>query len=457
MPISFSPSFSKKLILLSFSLLFCNPGNAQTVSIKVFGATDKSDKLQTEAIQSAIDSCASLGGGTVLIPPGKYLSGTLELRSHVTLFLSAGATLLSSPNMADYKIFGNKARFIVAQNTEGVTIEGKGQIDGNGTAFWAEDFTPLERPVGWLFFQNSRHVSLKGIRLTNSPSHTIRFEDSRDVRVENITITNDARSPNTDGIDIVDSRDVIITGSRISTGDDAICLKSRRDTVQNVIVSHCILESDDAAIKFGTGSYVATSNCIFSDNIIRNSRYGIALFMLDGGVFEHNTFSDMTIETGGRHKYQYPIYVDIDKRTPESSYGNIRDINFRNLQIKSSGKILIAGSENCKIESVSLSELSFIQKEAVDFKTAKKPRGNKNYPSLATSNDYAPMPGMLTFGEIQQISIDRLYVSTDKESFSAKTAIDFINVDHLLFTESVFGLPNGEVNKLPHPQPNQKR
>ena len=376
-----------------------------------FGAVGNGKTLTTSAIQQAIDACHQNGGGTVYFPPGSYLTGSIYLKDKVSLRFASGSLLQGSPNLDDYT--GERKCLIYGYGLKNVSITGKGIIDGNGHVFWDENFKALERPEPWILLDTVEHLTISGVLFRNSPSHTLRVENASDVTIRDISMISSFKGPNTDGIDIVDSENFMISNCYISTGDDAICLKSQRDTVQNVVVTNCILESDDAAIKFGTGSRVATRYCNFTNNVIKRSRYGIALFMLDGGVFEHNNFSNLIIETGSRWPHEYPVYIDIDKRKEDSQYGIVRDNTFSNLKIVSGGKVLIAGRPDHSISNLRFTNSTFYLKDPVDFSKAKKPRGNKNYPKLETSIDLSPQASTFTFGYIDNLVLEGVQVISE--------------------------------------------
>ena len=384
------------VVIALFFLANCAPTEKPNyVSIKDFGAKGDSLSLDTKAIQDAIDQ-ASLAGGTVYIPVGTYRIGTLFLKENVSIHFETGAMLVGSTSLEDYKT--EKKPLVIGEGLKNISITGKGVIDGNGRVFWDENFKALERPEPWIILNRCTNVTIRDVKFQNSPSHTLRLENSDDVKFEGISIINPFKGPNTDGIDIVDSKNVFVSNSLISTGDDAICLKSQRDTVENVVVTNCILESDDAAIKFGTGSRVATRFCSFTNTVIKRTRYGISLFMLDGGVFEHNNFSDLVIENASRHEHEYPIFIDIDKRVPDRDYGIVRDNSFTNLKIVTDGKILISGHRESHISDLTFNNITMHVKNEADFAGAKKPRGNKNYPKLETSVDLSQKPANFVLG-----------------------------------------------------------
>jgi len=410
--------------LFSFHFTF-----GQTYNIVDYGAKPDGKTLATKAIQETIDACNNAGGGTVIIPAGKFLSGTIYLTSNIRLEISEGATLMGSRNLEDYpeSVDGDR-HFIVAETAKNVIISGNGAIDGQGKFFWDEKFKPLERPVGWIYLKDIENLRIEQVRFYHSPSHTIRIQKCKFVNIDGIKIENHPKSPNTDGIDLVDTQYVTISNCIIRTGDDAICLKSKHLPVENITVTNCIIESDDAAIKFGTGSANATRFCNFNNLVIKNTRYGISLFMLDGGIFEHNRFSNLIIETGGRHPHTYPIFIDIDKRVANRDYGTIQNNTFEKLDIITSGKILISGHTTQYIESLSLRDITFYLTKEADFSRASKPRGNKNFPKLASSVDLSREKANIILSNIKYLELDNINITvpTDVKSLRKKFLLENI-------------------------------
>ncbi|GIV36357.1 MAG: hypothetical protein KatS3mg032_0736 [Cyclobacteriaceae bacterium] len=258
------------IISLAATVSCYNRKNNNIFNIKDFGAKDDSITLNTQAIQQAIDACSKAGGGVVLFPSGKFTTGTIILKSNIEYHFQAGSYLIGSARIEDYiSPEGDNNILLIAQNQKqetlrvlldgtgvtNVSFTGQGIIDGNGNFFRDDEYTPLERPMPWISFRQAKNITIRELTFQNSPSHVIRFEKSNQIVIDGIKIFNHPQSPNTDGIDLVDSRNVSISNSFISTGDDAICLKTNPDGItEHVVVNNCIIQSDDAAIKFGTGS-----------------------------------------------------------------------------------------------------------------------------------------------------------------------------------------------------------
>ena len=389
--------------------------HGQTFNISDYGAVADGTTYSTAAIQAALNDCRDRGGGTVLIPTGTYLTGSIQVYSHTRLQLAAGATLLGSKGLENYD--EEHPHLIWGDSIERFRLTGDGVIDGQGESFFDRSGKSWKaeegkRPRPWIRLSNSRDIKVENIALINSPAHVLVFSKCEDVVVSGVTIRNDLRSPNTDGIDIKGCCRVLISDCNISTGDDAICLKSAQDTVDQVVVSDCILISDDAAIKFGTGSRYPIRNCQFSNINISGTRYGVAFFMTQGGVYEHFQFSNILIETGSRHKTEYPIYMDIDKRSAEYDLGMIRDIDFSNVKIITRGNILIGGQVGHPVSGIRFDGVTVVLTELTDLTAvSKKPRGNKSFSTLPGMADFSAVPAHFTLGHVEDVKLEDIRIS----------------------------------------------
>jgi polygalacturonase len=422
-------------------LLISNIVFAQVYDITKFGAKGDAKFLNTNQIQKAINKASANGGGTVWIPAGTFLTGEIEVKSNISLHLDNGAMLLGSPDMKDYPTFKH---LIYGNNLKNFSIEGKGTINGNGLSFFDKDFkVKTTRPEPFIVLENGENITVKDVNFINAPSHVLVFDKCNGVLVDGIMIKNDLRSPNTDGIDITLTKNVRIANCNIETGDDAICLKSKIDMqnvlgdrnltsqdVENVVVSNCVLASDDAAFKLGTGSAAVTKNCIFSNCIVKNTRYGLAMFMIDGGLYENILFDNIVIENMSQYKTEYPIFMDIDRRKADSPMGKINGIRFSNMIIETRGNIMITGQKNAIIENVSLENITLKIKNAVDLSSVKKPKGNKTIPYWADSQDFAKENAHITVANAKGITFKNFKIIDDKKGFQRQT----------IFTENVSDL-----------------
>lgn len=215
------------------------PAQADVCDATHYGAKPDGKTLDTRAIQAAIDACEQKGGGTVRVAGGTFLSGPVVLKSHITLDVESGATLLGSPNHADYPVtdvFGARGHqsLISASQADGVTITGGGTIDGNGASWWEEarrekDHGVVEDVVfrpRLIVFDHCRHVLIDHVVIENSPSWQVVPYYSDDVTIRYSKIYAPAHSPNTDGIDPFSSTHVVIDHMKIDDGDDNVAIKS---------------------------------------------------------------------------------------------------------------------------------------------------------------------------------------------------------------------------------------
>ncbi|MGL4632316.1 MAG: glycoside hydrolase family 28 protein [Leadbetterella sp.] len=426
--------------------------------------TDKTGKtLVTVQIQTVLDKIAKQGGGTLYISTGNYLTGSLFPGKNTTILLENGAQLIASKSMKDYV----GKHFIHAKNADNFTLKGEGTINGNGSFFYDSTYKPLARPEPWIVIENSKQVHVEGIKFINSPSHVLVLDNCRKVNIHRISIICDPKSPNTDGIDIVGSSDVVIDQCYFETGDDAICLKSKKDMdnafakegsssgIENVIVTNCILKSDDAAIKLGTGSEYVTKNCLFKNNIVSDSRYGVALFMMDGGSYENIVFSDMIIETGGRHDNHYPIFLDIHQRNENSKVGQIKGITFKDISIKTEGCVYISGHKDSFVDNILFDNIQIDIPFARNTDKWVKPKGNKAIKQWATCADFTKEKASFIIGNAKNVQLKDVRISHTKSDVQ-KHAFGFINAtvqtDHIsgnsIGVDTLYFETNSHVQKI---------
>lgn len=393
--------------------------------VRNFGAQGDGVTLDTVALQRTIEACAAAGGGTVYFPPGRYLSGTLVLRSRLTLHLPAGAVLLASTRLADYPVqapsyhppsvlLGSKhtedypmRHLLYAKDVENVVVEGCGAIDGQGDAFFSQDMKEaLARPTPLLEFIGGRGLRVENIAIRNAPGWTVHAKNCDGVKVRGLTILNHPRAINSDGIDIDSSRNVIVSDCRITAGDDCIVLKATRGAsgetlpVENVVVTNCVLESAASALKLGTESHADFRHVVFSNCVIRNSRTGIALFAKDGGTMEDVRFAHIVMTTKPKwgQGFEWPIVVEISKRTADSGLSAIRDVAFSDLTVYTKGRVRVSGLPERAIEGVSFRNVEIRTTGYEPLKAAK--------PGREGPLDPASIPAACIFTHVRGLSLD---------------------------------------------------
>jgi polygalacturonase len=243
-----------------------------TVNVQEFNAPADGETSATERLQAAVDACARQGGGTVVVPAGKYVTGTLWLRSNITLHLEAGATLLGSNRPDDFPLWSSdwegpgvkkgRASLICGENLDKIAITGPGTIDGRGQMWWdsqRREPGKLRRPL-LVRFINSRNVRVEDVTLKNSPMWTLSPLACDNVTVRGVTIHNPADSPNTDGVNPDSCRNVRITDCHIDVGDDCITIKSGKEddgrrelrVCENITVSNCTLLHGHGGVVMGS-------------------------------------------------------------------------------------------------------------------------------------------------------------------------------------------------------------
>jgi polygalacturonase len=300
--------------------------------VTAYGARGDGKTLDTAAIQQAVDACATRGGGTVLLPAGTFVSGTIVLADNITLHVSAGATLLASPRIEDFRPFppedvpliaidgstqnkGNGPYHLIhADGKHDIAIEGSGTIRGNGRAYWDPDpvkvfVSKRARPTPLIEFVASRKVRIENVSIEDAAGWTIHPLESQDIMIRGVRISNDDRGPNTDGINIDSSRNVVVSDTHIEAGDDCIVLKTtgRRGArpapaTENVTVTNTVCSSDDQGFKIGTESLGDFRNITFSNasifhspRLYRPPTAAISLSMVDGATFENIIVSNVVI------------------------------------------------------------------------------------------------------------------------------------------------------------------
>ena len=377
--------------------------------------------LDTAAFQAAIDAAKAGGGGVVRVPPGKYLVAHVELRSNVTLHLDKGATLLGSTNYSQYPRKVHDA-VLVANGAEHIGIEGEGEIDGqvtgNLTPHEADLLETRNQRTDLIRISKSRDVTVRGVTLRNCDIWTAVFQSCERVRIDGITISNNLQRIETDGIDINSCKDVKITRCHITTGDDAVCLKSFKPLpCEDVEVSDCVLETAAAALKFGTSSETDLRHIRFHDCKIVNSRVGIGFYVKDGAAVSDVVAENIAMDLSPIHSQAGPLFIDIEKRNPDSLVGSVRDVTFQNIRISGGTSILFQGMPERLLENITLRNITFDVKTPQDYAKRKKPIGGKRTTSDERDTKYARMPTYAALANIKNLTIDGLHVNISEADF----------------------------------------
>jgi hypothetical protein len=340
------------IILTPATLLGVVPNNE--FNIVDFGAVGDSNTINTEAIQKAIDTCNQKGGGTVKVPIGKFVSGTILLKDNCSLHLDDQAVLLGSLNPKDYRNvdpfkdgLGAEVGFamVAAVNANNVGISGPGAIDGRGKELAAS--MPF-KGEGWgtrpflVRFVRSTQVSLRDVQLLYAGAWTLNFFQSRNVIIERLKIKSFG-VPHNDGINIDSSQGFVISDCDVDSGDDALVFKTTSSMpTRDISVNNCRLKSNQGAIKFGTESVANFENVRIRNCQIRDTKNGgIKLLSVDGAHLQNITISDITMDNVAT-----PIFVRLGARLKvfregekkKEQAGFIRNVVIKNVRARAAEK-----------------------------------------------------------------------------------------------------------------------
>ena len=363
-----------------------------------YGAKADGHTLNTSAIQAAIDNCAASGGGTVVVPPGKFITGTVFLRSRIHFHLEAGALLQGSCDINDYcpddayeqNSRANRegwrgAHILAAVEAEDVMLSGPGIIDGNCDAFftapgavekswigglaWARGIRVTDpekaeyRPGQMVVFVQCRRVRVENITLRNSTCWTLFLHGTDQAVIKGVIIDNPTDGINTDGIDIDCSSRVTVSDCVITTGDDAITLrasgarlKDHPPICEDITITNCVLDSSVSSFRIGVGAGLIR-NVNISNIVIGHGAYGF-LVQSSYGV----NGSGVTIENisaSGIRGRRVGFPVRIIAGAENTGGAKIRNLKFRDMDVECCGGITITGTAGTRPENIQFQNCTF--------------------------------------------------------------------------------------------------
>lgn len=398
----------KPIRIAYFLLLLSYPAAAQEharsdYNIADYGAIGDGRTVNTIAIQRAVDSCSLHGGGRIVVPPGDFVTGSVRLFSNMELHLEAGAQLTGSPDNKDYlhqKDFGfsgpgagSRTGILFAHDADNIAITGDGILDGQGDLFvypdslqTGTDFNPkytrqgaaygdprfgrADGPVLWkgdydnrpgvmVIFDACKHVRVEDIRLHVSPNWTMAFQGCEDIKVRGISIDNDMAIPNSDGIDLYDSKSAVISDCVINSGDDAIALISS----SNVAVDNCILHSRSSGIRIGYNvfNHRNSGDLLFTNIRIYDSNRGIGIFQRMDGDMSNIVFNNLLIQTrlhtGEWWGHGEPIHISTLPGLGSKTVGKIRNVRFSHIVATAQTGIVLYGSTAGVLKDIILEDI----------------------------------------------------------------------------------------------------
>ena len=397
-----------KFIYILFLLVLSLSSYAQRIyNVVDYGAVGNKIADDAKAIQQAIDECSANGGGTVLLPANHtFMSGPLCLKSNVNLHLEATAVLLANPDEGIYKLSafgenrGEGMMWIYANGADNISITGKGTIHGNGIAFMGKELddsyelkpvTTFDPRPHVLTITDVKNLTIRDITIRDGAYWTVHLIGCDGAVIDGISLLNNLKIRNGDGIDLDHSRNVRISNCHITSGDDCICLKNRREFEQygpchDITVTNFVMTSRSCAIKIGSENMDSIYNVVFDNCVITRSNRGLGIQNRDEGTVTDVMFSNIIMYCQlwsdvwwGKAE---PIYVtsyprangnhkDANWRFPKGETvgrcGEVSRIYFNNIVANSENGCFVGGDIEGKVNNVHFCNVRLVRKKVTAY------------------------------------------------------------------------------------------
>lgn len=371
-----------------------------TVDIRTCGAVPGRTSVDnSDAIQTAIDEVAGHGGGVIYVGGGEYTTGSIELKSGITLFIDTDAALVASHD----SVAMDKGCLLFAENAQDITLTGGGKICGEGNFFslapkYEPKLTPFDETLDvWEMRQEYRYrvrfaheskygnlvrlvscknITIENFMLENSAAWTLELNGCDGVLIRDFVINNNRHIANTDGIDIAGSSNVTVEHCFISTGDDGIVLKNAVGLggapMQNITVRNCKITTCTNAFKIGTETSQDISNVLVEDcAFFLNDLYpggvsGISLESADGAKVKNVTIRNIDMEGEA-----CPLFISLNNRNRDEEFdnrGELSDIMVEN--IVATGvemPVIITGTKKLTVRNVTLKDFDIAYAPGEDY------------------------------------------------------------------------------------------
>ena len=462
--------------------------HAQAVyNVLDFGAKGDGVTDDAAALQQAIDRCTAEGGGRVLLPrQHTFLCGPVELKSHVELHLESTATLLCNPDESLYTLSafgqnrGEGMMWLWAKNARNLSITGRGTIHGNGIKFMGQelsdsyelkelrvkseelrvksadsetssDAAQLNSSLLTLnssLYDPRPHVLtligcdnllIRDVTITEGAYWTVHLVGCNVALIDGINLLNNLKIRNGDGIDLDHSKNVRISNCHITSGDDCICLKNRREyqeygACHDIVVTNCTLSSRSCAIKIGSENMDNIYNVLFDNCIITQSNRGVGIQNRDEGTVTDITFSNIMMDLQlwsdvwwGKAE---PIYVtsypradgnhkDANWRFPKGETqgrsGAVSRITFQNIQATSENGCFIGGDTPDKVSDITLSNVTLNLRRQTNYANGIYDRRPCKGEAFVTGRVYG-----VYIEQATGVNIDNLVVNNYLSSYDGK-------------------------------------
>ena len=374
-----------------------------------YGAVSDGLTKNTNAFAKAIDQCAQAGGGTVLVPVGTWLTGAIHLKSNINLHVDKDAVVLFSTDLNDYLpvVFSrfqgveyyNYSSPIYAQDCDNVAITGEGTIDGQGENTWW-DFSGLavtelyqmgadNVPVGkrvfgteqaglrpsFIEFVNCNAVLMQDVKIVNGPMWTIHPLYSQNVIVRGVSIMT-GPGQSLDGITIDSTSNVLVENTVLSTGDDAIAIKSGRDAdgkrvgrpSENIVIRNNTIDEAHAALAIGSEVSGDVHNVYASNFSVVDAKYGLRIKAAPErrGRVEGIWLENMKMRSTSDAALVIDLLYDNPQVVDAGAASSVKNVHVSHV-VSGSSKlpIFIQGVDQTKINDISFDDLDIVSNNGI--------------------------------------------------------------------------------------------
>jgi polygalacturonase len=384
------------------------------VNIRDHGAVEGGTEKNTAAFEEAIEVCCKQGGGRVVVPAGKWLTGPIHLKSNIELHFEKGAQLLFSDRFEDYlppvlvRSGGieayNYSPLIYARDCENIAVTGEGRLDGNGKAWWdwkkketkqlfnmGAAGVPVEKRLfgteeaairpSFVSFISCKNVLLEGFTIVSGPAWTIHPVYCENVIIRRINV--DTHGPNNDGMDPDSCRNLLVEHCNFTTGDDCLVLKSGYNEdgwrvgrpTENVVMRYCTAKEGHGGLAIGSEMSGGVRNVYMHDCEFEGTDRAVRIkSRIDrGGVVENVWVENVKAMAVGREVVVLNMDYSSDHNTALTKVPPVfRNMHFKNVTGHGARvAILMTGLAESPIENIEFESITIASKDGIEASDVK--------------------------------------------------------------------------------------